>query len=470
MRDLVLMLFVLGSIPSILLRPWLGVLMWSWLGYMNPHRMTWGFAYSFPFAQLTALATLAALLFSDEPKRMPWTGLTVVWMLFIAWMCATTALAIDPGVSVVGWEKAMKIQLFAIITLLVMRDKERIHWLIVVIALSLAFYGIKGGLFSLRRGGEFLVWGPAGSFIEDNNALALALIMTLPLMRYLQSHYENKWIKFGLGVGMLLCALSILTSHSRGAFLAGTAMALTLLFKSRYKFRMFIVLALSLPIMLASMPSHWYERMATIGTFQEDNSAMGRITAWRFAAEMAAKRPLGGGFGSFLEDNYRRYSPDIAAEIEVRDGRFQGAHSIYFRVLGEHGYIGLGLFLLLGLMGLTTAGWVSRKARGDPEWGWAADLAAMLQVSLVGFAVGGAFLGLSYFDLYYELVAVIVLLRVMVAEGLAKAAEQEKSVRHGAGRAIEATEPALVPKLTGPESAAGAGHRRAGATADLSSR
>ena len=57
MRDLFVTLAVLGLIPLILRRPWLGILAWSWLGYMNPHRLCWGFATTMPFALMIALVT-----------------------------------------------------------------------------------------------------------------------------------------------------------------------------------------------------------------------------------------------------------------------------------------------------------------------------------------------------------------------------------------------------------------------------
>jgi probable O-glycosylation ligase (exosortase A-associated) len=92
------------------------------------------------------------------------------------------------------------------------------------------------------------------------------------------------------------------------------------------------------------------------------------------------------------------------------------AHSIFFEVLGEHGFVGLALFLLLGVMTWRTASWIIRHARGDPQKRWAADLAAMVQVSLVGYASGGAFLGLAYFDFYYTLVATVILIRIVLLE------------------------------------------------------
>jgi len=418
MRDIAVTLVVFGLLPVALVRPPVGILLWSWLGYMNPHRLTWGFAYDFPFAQLTAIATITGFVFWREPKRFPINSTTVIWLAFVTWFSLTTFWALDPKAALVGWDKAIKIQLIALLTLVIMRREDRIRALVWVIALSLGFFGLKGGLYALRTGAQYRVWGPPGSFIQDNNALALALIMILPLIWFLLQHHRNRYIRIGLWFTVAMTLLSILGSHSRGAALAGSAMLFFLWLKGRYKFRFALAVLALLPLMIAFMPEQWFERMGTITHYEEDKSAMGRITAWEFAIDLANQRPLGGGFEAFTAENYWRYSPDIAEQIEKRDGRYQGAHSIYFRVLGEHGYVGLLLFLMLGISAYRTASRVVHMARGDPELDWAADLAAMLQVGLVGFAVGGAFQGLAYFDLYYHLIGLIVLLRAIVDDRL----------------------------------------------------
>jgi probable O-glycosylation ligase (exosortase A-associated) len=148
------------------------------------------------------------------------------------------------------------------------------------------------------------------------------------------------------------------------------------------------------------MPQQWFDRMETIKTYEQDGSAMGRINAWRMAFDMAKDRPLGGGFDAFNEEMFVRYT---GSGENVHD-----SHSIYFEVLGEHGFFGLALFLLLGFLTWRTASKVVKRTRGDPQNRWLADLASMIQVSLVGYASGGAFLGLAYFDFYYTLVAVVV--------------------------------------------------------------
>ena len=81
MRDIFVTLVVFGSLPLILWRPFYGIIMWTWLGYMNPHRMAWGFSTTMPFAMMVAVTTLVALLVSRESKKIPWTRETVEPML-----------------------------------------------------------------------------------------------------------------------------------------------------------------------------------------------------------------------------------------------------------------------------------------------------------------------------------------------------------------------------------------------------
>src|SRR5205807_2118768 len=135
-------------------------------------------------------------------------------------------------------------------------------------------------------------------------------------------------------------------------------------------------------LVLSVMPQQWYDRMATIQTYDQDQSAMGRINAWKMAFNMAKDRPLGGGLESFQDYSFALYAPN--------PDDVHASHSIYFEVLGEHGFVGLGLFLMLGLMTWRTASWLIGRARRDREKRWAADLAAMVQVSLVGYASAGS--------------------------------------------------------------------------------
>lgn len=411
MRDYLVALIVFGALPFVLTRPHLGVLLWTWLGLMNPHRLGWGFATVFPFAAIAGAVAILSFLVSKEPKRFPWASATVFLVMFILWMNITTIFALVPDQAMLQWSKVMKIQLMILLTLMLMYDQARLHSLAWTIVVSLGFYGVKGGIFTVLNGGQFMVLGPEGSFIAGNTEISLALTMVLPLMRYLQVTSENKWVRRGLVAAMLLTALAIVGSYSRGAFLAGGAMGLFLLMKSRRKAALGVVLVLAVPVMLSMMPGKWFGKMSTIETYQQDASAMGRINAWHFAFNLANQRPVtGGGFETFTPELFRAYAPNPMD--------YHGPHSIYFSVLAEHGYVGLALFLGIAFSAWRAGSRVIRQSRGRPDLLWAWELASMTQVSLVGFAVGGAFLGLAYFDLFYLLVAMLVLTEAAVGKTL----------------------------------------------------
>ncbi len=412
MRDLVLTAIVFGAVPFMLLRPSIGVLVWSWLGYMNPHRATFGFAYNFPFVQVSALATFAGLLFSKEKIRFPWNWTTVIWLLWTVWFSVTTMFALNGAGAYVGWEREIKVQAMVLVTLLVMHSRQKLEQLVWVIVISIGIFGVKGGVFTAAHGGNYIVWGPPSSFIEGNNELALALLTIVPLMRYLQMRSPSKWVKRGLAAAMVLCAFSIVGSYSRGALIGATAMTAVMWLKSKRKIALGIPIAIVFIVAVMFMPDRWNERMNTIQTYDQDASALGRINAWNFAYNLARDHPItGGGFNVFTHEMFARYAPNPA---DVHD-----AHSIYFQVLGEHGFVGLALFVLLGILTVTTARWIIRNTRDHPELVWASELASMIQVAFAGFAVGGAFLGLAYWDLPYHLMAIAVLAKVIVRDSLA---------------------------------------------------
>jgi probable O-glycosylation ligase (exosortase A-associated) len=406
MRSLALAALLFASLPFILWRPAIGVLLWVWVSVMSPHRLTWGFAHNFRWAYLIAITTLVGLLFSKQPKRLPVTPVTVVLALLALWMTVTTYFALDLTLSLPMWERVMKIVFMVFVALYVLHSRRHVQALIWVLAGSIAFYGIKGGVFTLAKGARFRVYGPPGSFIEENNALALATIMTIPLLYYAFLRAPKHWARWGLVGAMVLCGFSVLGSHSRGGLVAIAVMLVFLLWRSRAKLVTGAALVVLIPLAIGFMPPHWLERMRTIATYDKDSSAMARLNAWETAFNVAKDRPLGGGFEMGSSAVFARYAP-------VPDESC-AAHSIYFQVLGEHGFPGLALFLLLWLLVWRDTWWIMRRCRDRPELGWAADLARMIQVSLVGFFVGGAFLSLAYYDVPYNLLVAVVLTRALV--------------------------------------------------------
>jgi probable O-glycosylation ligase (exosortase A-associated) len=401
MRDILVTAIVFGALPFIFRRPWIGIMLWCWLGYMNPHRQAWGFAYDMPFAFMTAVVTIVAFAFSKEKKEMIWTRETVLLLIFIGWMLLTTYFAFYSELAWSQWSKVWRIQLMVFLTLMIIKERQHLHWMIWVIALSLGYYGVKGGIFTILHGGQFRVQGPTGTFFAGNNEMALVLAMLVPLIRYLHLQATQQWVRWGLASAMVLSGIAAIGSQSRGGLLALAAMGLFLWFKSRHKFVMTIYMVIAVAIMASVMPQAWYDRMNTIKTYEEDASSLGRINAWHTAFNVAKDQVTGGGFDMFRAPTFRQYAPE---SFRVHD-----AHSIYFEVLGEHGFIGLGMFLLLAVFAWLRANQIIRECKHDPERKWAADLAAMILVRVVGYGGGGVFLGLAYFDLTYHLMIILVM-------------------------------------------------------------
>ncbi len=420
MRAIVLTLIVFGALPFILRDPYIGVLVWSWLGYMNPHRAAWGFATEFPYAQIVAITTLIGLALSREPKKIPWTRDSVLLLILICWMFFTTFFALLPDAAWFKWDKVWKVQLFVFLTMMLINNKFRLTLLLWVIVLSLGFYGVKGGIWTIMTGGAHMVLGPDRSFIATHGEIGTALNMTIPLMRYFQLNTSKWWLRWALWGAIGLTAVAVLGTHSRGAFLGLIAVLFFLFMKSRKRIMLALVLGSVVYAGLQFMPAAWEERMFTILNWEE--SGFGRLNAWGVAVNTANAHPItGGGF-------------------EIQAGT-RAAHSIYFQMLGEHGYLGLALFLLLGLTTWMSASWVKRRARRDPDTKWMGDLAAMIQVSAIGYGSGGAFISLAYFDLTYQLIAIIVILKVMLLKHLASQEVKERATSPFVGGLSQAPMP-----------------------------
>lgn len=400
MRDLVLAIIVFGSIPFVLRRPFWGVLLMAWLGYMNPHRLCYGFMLSVPVVQIVVLATLVGMLASKEAKRMVWSRETTLIAIFVVWMGITTSQAFFFSLAIEQYEKVIKIQVLTLMTLFMLTSREKVHLFVWAIVLSLGFYGVKGGIFTIVNAGAYRVQGPPGTFIGGNNELALALVMTIPLMRYLQLQERRNLVRLGLGAAIVLTAIAAIGSHSRGALVAISVMGTLFWLKSRNKLVTAVFILIASSVVLTTMPEEWWARMNTIKTYEEDGSALGRINAWWLAWNLANSRLFGGGFETFQAPIFKIYAPE--------PDRVHDAHSIYFEVLGEHGFVGLIIFLSLVAATWLKCRKILQSTRNRPDLIWVRDLIQMIQVSFVAYLVGGAFLGMAYFDYLYHLVALVV--------------------------------------------------------------
>jgi len=296
------------------------------------------------------------------------------------------------------------------ITLVLFQDPKKLRALLWVIALSIGFFGLKGGIWALLTGGQYKVLGPPDSFIAGNTEIGLALNMVLPIFLFLRSGETRPWLRHFLLAMFGFSVIAVLLTYSRGALLGlGVVLSLIIL-KNRGKILILLFLGLGIFLAGSMLPEKWFGRMETIQSHEEDPSATGRIIAWRLSYRMALDRPiLGFGFQPFTPEVYRQYMPEHSYHVE----RSADAHNIFFQVLAEHGFVGLILYAGLILSTMLSLRKMIRMSRKDPSMGWIYHCTQMLEASLAGYLVCGFFLSRSYFDLFYHFVAITVILKTL---------------------------------------------------------
>ena len=393
MRDLILLGTLLGVIPLILRAPMIGVLTWIWLTLANPQQEVYGFLQGAGLNLYIALITAFAWIASKHRKTVPLNPLTLALIVFMIWASITTYFALSPSYSFDLWSRTFKTFILAFAILAIASTKGRIQAIVWMVVLSLGYYGIKGGGFTLLTGGRNHVFGPTNSMIEDNNNLGLALVMVLPLINYLRITTQRYWVRMGLLAMMALTLLAVIGTYSRGAFFALGITGLAYAVRSRAGIIPLVLGGLLIVSLPNLVPSGWFERMSTIGQAKQDQSFQEREAAWTTSLNVAKARVTGGGFNSIQQDWVAEmYSSPGSLKI----GR--AAHSIYFEVIGDHGFFGLFLYALIILAAGYNTMATLFAVRNRPELQWAGLLARTMQVSMIGYLVGGAALSMAYYD------------------------------------------------------------------------
>lgn len=432
MRDILVLTIILGSVPISFFNPYYGVLMWSWIAYFNPHRYAWGVAYDFPVAQAIALPTLLGILFTRKINRQIFVRETALLLLMWIWFVFTTiysrqvpefAYHVDDGKAQLMI--VSKILLMTLVTILLVTSKQRLKLLLLVTALSLGVRAFAGAIFGFTTGGQFRVYGPPDSFIEDNNAFGLALNVALPMLFFLARAEENRLLRRVLYVAFGCGVVSVILTYSRGGLLGLAVVLAGVAIKTHRKLlSIFLLLAAGL-VVVSYAPERWMQRMGGFLGGQLDSSAKQRLITWQFAWNFVRDYPItGGGFEVFTNASvFQKYAP------EALPGGFRasGPHSIYFQVLGEHGFVGLGLFVLLLSGCWLTLRSIRRRVRGEPSAKWIIGYTHMVETSLLAYLVSGAFLGLAYFDLSYLLIACTIILKILCRREMVLAAQAREA-------------------------------------------
>lgn len=438
MRDLLLVGFLFVAIYYSFRRPYLGVAAWIWIALTAPSKWAFGFSQSFRLNLTVAIVTALSYLFVTRHKSFRPGMIGTLALLFALWTLISTIFTISFDSAWVWdyWTQFAKVIMLMLFVLLVVRRRLHVNTIVWAIVLSVSSYAAMEGVkFVLSAGGHRIV-GRAG-IIADRNDLAVAINMCIPLVIYLIQQTRHRVLSLGLWGLLAFDLVAVVGTYSRGGFIGLSILAGAMWLNSRHKLALALVALLALPVAYQMAPDAWKARQSTITTAAEaDGSFVGRLWAWKISTLIALDHPLtGGGFGAVTDRaTWNRYAPltpdfgPVYTEPIPPTLSPKAAHNIYFQVLGDHGFVGLGLFLaMLGYAFLINRGNI-RYGRQEGHL-WYAQLASALNLSLIGYGITGANVSLAYFDLLYAVVALVAVMRTCRPELLgAKAAPAPRPI------------------------------------------
>lgn len=412
MRDLFVSGLVIGLLPTCFRRPFIGLLLFSMLAYMRIQDLTWGFARFQRWSFYVMVITLAGYILSGSQRRnmLPdvrnW--IMIGLMVFVGLSLVMTG-SFDYRWDTPRYIEYLKIVGVAIFTTAVIKDRHYLRVLVWIIALSFGFFGVKNGISMILSGGSLKIIQGPGGMLADNNDFALALCMGIPLLFHLGWAERRKLMRRTMLAMVPLTMLTVVATHSRGAFLAMTCSVMVLVWRSKNRVGGFATLFLVAIAAVIAAPESYKERISTIGDYQEDHSARGRLDAWAVAGNMIAANPVFGvGFDKF-QSNYRRYDLKTGPAAGVQDTTIHVAHNSYLQIWAECGTPAFFLYVLLIWLSYVDIWRVRKMARERYHASWILSYATMFEASLTAFVVGSVFLNRAQFDLFYHFVAVIMM-------------------------------------------------------------
>lgn len=409
-RGVALLGFFLLSLPVCFVRPFYGVVLWTIVAFLNPQKalLYWPAAANFPWAQAVAVPTLAGMLIFTRG----WLGrmrstLAMLLLVLYGWFTVTSIVSTNTPLFMHHaqdtwdhWQLMGKILLMTFVTVALTDNMERFRWLVLTMAGCFGYFVLKAVPFMVMTGGAFRVYGPQYSMIADNNDFGLAMNMTVPIFFFLSRTEQKPWLKRLFFFIFLGSIPAVFCTYSRGALFGLIVVALVMIMRMKQRLILLPVIAIGIGIPVLFAPEAWKDRMDPSRAV--DASAKERLNAWAFARHLAMDYPVtGGGFDTFTPELFDRYAPNV---LDVR-----GPHSVYFQVLAEHGVPGLVLYLSLLGYSLFTCSKLARQARSTGDT-IIESYATMFQLSLIGFASSGIFLGRAYFDYVFTIFACIIIL------------------------------------------------------------
>ncbi|TPG15289.1 putative O-glycosylation ligase, exosortase A system-associated [Sphingomonas oligophenolica] len=413
MHDLIFLGFLAALFAAGLRKPFLLVLTYVYIDVVSPQRLTYYLLNSVPISLIAVAMAVGGFLIADKKADVRFAPRQALIVLLLLYCGMTTMSADFPIEAADKWEWVWKALAFAAFLPLTLRTKLRIEALLLFMVLSAATIIIVGGIKTAAGGGgygelDLMVTNNSGLY--ESSTISAVAIAIIPLILWFMKYgtiFPPDWKVKTFGFALIFsCLLMPIGTSARTGLLCIVFLALVMFRLSKRKLAYIAATVVLAVAAVPLLPSSFTQRMDTIKTHQGDESASTRIAVWAWTIGYAKAHPFGGGFNAFLQNKvrYELRSADGDA-AGVTNDKARAYHSAYFEMLGEQGYPGLAIWLIINLAGVWRMEVIRRRHRDpDDPYAWGGALAAALQSGHLIYLLGGAFVGIAFQPFIYMLI------------------------------------------------------------------
>jgi probable O-glycosylation ligase (exosortase A-associated) len=453
-RDLAFVAFLLAFLGLGLRRPFLLVLAYAYVDIVSPQHLSYYLLNSIPISMLTASAAIGAWLLFDDRRDFAVAPRQVLMVILLAYIFYTTATADFPKEAALKWDWVWKAVFWAAFLPFTLRTRLRVEAHLLLIVLAAASIIITGGIKTLLSGGGY---GALNLMVDNNTGLyegsqiSTVAIAIVPIILWLARYgtvFPPDWrVRIFAYALIFACLLIPVGTEARTGLVCIGVLAILMLRDVKRRIVYMALVGLATIAAVPFLPSSFTNRMETIQTYHADESASTRLAVWGWTLGYVKEHPLGGGFEAYRQNKLRVVTFSAAedgggqiVDAQLLEDQGRAYHSSYFEMLGEQGFPGLFLWLLIHATGLIRMEVIRRRYKdGDGDKAWISPLATALQSAQLIYLVGSLFVGIAYQPTVWMLLAIQIGFDRVVAR---RAAKQGKSTGW-------AKKPARRPSLAG---------------------
>ncbi len=438
LRSAYVTLVYLAFIIMGVVAPFVLSLGYVWVDTFDPQDVVHEFLNEAPVSLIMGVGAIASFVIMDRRKG-PVTLTSAILVMWAVWVTLSTAIWAElPAQAWIKWDYAVKTIGFAALVPFVFRSRVQIEAFLQIYLFSIMLHFLPVGIKTMYSGGGYgRQLGVLGgnSLLAEGSTLAGVSLMLVPIILYLRQH--TTILPKGRITNVLYITLAVTAvaaavgTYERTALIGMAVVGIGIWVRSRRKLLFGVLGAAAISCVVLFTSTAWNERISTVGSYNTEGSALGRILVWKWTLKYVSTHPLGGGFNVYMIDTIEFPGGADGNPIVVKGKAF---HSIYFEVLGEQGWVGLALFGSLILTSLLQLRAVARIARPYPNLAWARDLAFALQIALCTLLACGSFVGIAFQPMIYYLFTISACLRqhVRQVQRLGQTPEQDAGPEHEA--------------------------------------